>query len=215
MTAPSKPRLKKACEALAAADPALARAYNEHGLPVWRSADPCYASIARTIAYQQISTAAAGTIWGRVCADLGEITHDAILACEEDRLRGHGLSRPKIRHLRSIAQAIDCGDLNLDRVCKASPEDARAELVSVKGIGPWTANLFMLYAAGDMDALPTADVGLMESHRLLSNAEARMDAKAFSEHAECWKPYRGVAAHLLWGWINDLRASENKASPQA
>ena len=215
MPQPSASALRKACQALRDTDTALGRAYKEHGLPVWRAAEPCYASIARTIAYQQISTSAAGAIWGRVCADLGEVTHEDILACEEDRLRGHGLSRPKIRHLKSIAEAIETGGLDLERVCKASPEAAHAELVAVKGIGPWTANLFMLYAAADMDAFPVADVGLMESYRLLSDAETRHEAKAFTDLAERWRPYRGVAAHLLWGWINDRRETQGRASPQA
>ncbi|MEL6473025.1 MAG: DNA-3-methyladenine glycosylase 2 family protein [Pseudomonadota bacterium] len=214
MSAPGQRALDAACEALSQADPALARAHKAIGRPIWRSAEPCYASIARTIAYQQISTAAAGTIWGRVCDDLGEITHSAVLACTEERLRAHGLSRPKIRHLMSIASAIETGALDLDRVCKADLDEARAELTAVKGIGPWTAELFLLYAVGEMDAFPTADVGLMESHKLLSGADVRMDPKAFTVHAESWRPYRGVAAHLLWGWINAERDKMRRASPQ-
>lgn len=152
MASPSPERLRAGCEALSQADVAIARAYEEHGLPVWRDAPAVYETIARTIAYQQISTKAAAAIWGRVVADFGEITPKAMLESEEDRLRAHGLSRPKIRHLRSIATAIRDGDLDLARVCAASPEEARAELLAVKGIGPWTADLFRLYAIGETDA---------------------------------------------------------------
>lgn len=212
MASPSPDRLKAGCDALSQADQALARAYEEHGLPVWRDSPAVYETIARTIAYQQISTKAAEAIWGRVVADFGEITPKAMLESEEDRLRGHGLSRPKIRHLRSIASAIRDGDLDLARVCAARPEEARDELLAVKGIGPWTADLFRLYAIGETDAFPTADVGLMESYRMLSNAETRLDAKAFTVRAEDWRPWRGVAAHLLWGWLNDRRAEQNNAS---
>ena len=76
----------------------------------------------------------------------------------------------------------------------------------MKGIGPWTAELFLLYAVGAMDAFPTADVGLMEAHKRLGAYKIRMKSKAFTAHAECWRPFRGVAAHLLWGWLHVDRA---------
>ena len=81
---------------------------------------------------------------------------------------------------------------------------ARAELVAVKGIGPWTADLFLM-ACGRLDAFPHGDVGLMEAYRLLRGDEERFESKAFTAHADAWRPYRGVAAHLLWGWINAER----------
>ena len=138
-----------------------------------------------------------------------------MLAVGEEVLRTYGLSRPKIRHLKSIAAAIDTGALNLDRIAAASLEDARKELLAVKGIGPWTAELFLLYALGEMNAFPTADVGLMEAHKQLSHATDRMDAKTFSQHAEKhWQPYRGVAAHLLWRWLNVQRAKKDAAKLQ-
>ncbi|MEL7130350.1 MAG: DNA-3-methyladenine glycosylase 2 family protein, partial [Pseudomonadota bacterium] len=90
---------------------------------------------------------------------------------------------------------------------------ARKELVAVKGIGPWTAELFLLYARGEMDAFPVADVGLMEAHKRLSDAPARMDRDAFTTHAERWRPWRGVAAHLLWAWLNRERANAIGDSP--
>ena len=137
---------------------------------------------------------------------LPEITPVIMLETTEEDLRTLGLSRPKISHLKSIANAIETDALNLDRIADSSLEDARKELLAVKGIGPWTAELFLLYALGEMDAFPVADVGLMEAHKRLSGANARMDTKAFTAHAAIWKPYRGVAAHLLWGWLNAERA---------
>lgn len=207
MSAPTKSRIRKACEQLAAADPALARAYAEIGVPEWRARSRRYATLATTIAYQQISTKAAASIWGRVTDALPDLEPVTFLEATEDELRALGLSRPKIRHLKSIAAAIDTGALDLDRVAAASLEEARQELLQVSGIGPWTAELFLLYALGEMNAFPTADVGLMESYRLLAGDEARMDAKSFSAHAaQHWQPWRGVGAHLLWGWLNAERA---------
>lgn len=212
MTAPTRRRLKTACERLALADPALALAYERIGVPVWRTGEPGYAMLARMIAYQQISTKAAATIWGRVEAHLGAVTPEAFLTADPEAMRACGLSRPKVAHLTSIAEAMVSGGLNLTRVCAADLDSARAELVSVRGIGPWTAELFLLYAVGAMDAFPVADVGLMEAHRQLGGYETRMESRQFTAHAEIWRPHRGVAAHLLWGWLNAERARDSAPS---
>lgn len=204
MSAPTPEQLTEACEHLATADLALARAYTETGLPKWRAGGADYATIARMIAFQQITTKAARSIWTRVEAELGEISTRNMLAASEESLRGCGLSRPKIRHLRSIASAMEAGELDLARVHTADMEAARKELIAVKGIGPWTADLFLLNC-GRLDAFPVGDVGLMESYRLLNGAAERHDTKAFSALAENWRPWRGVAAHLLWAWINAER----------
>ena len=212
MTAPSQARLKAACETLSRADPPLARAYDVTGIPVWRAGEPTYAMLARMITHQQISLGAAGAIWARTEALLGEVTPEAVLAADPDALRACGQSRPKVGHLTSIAQSLVTGTLSLPRVCTAPLDDARRELVAVKGIGPWTAELFLLYATGAMDAFPVGDVGLMEAHRLLAAHETRMDIKAFTQHAEAWRPNRGVAAHLLWAWLHVHRGD---AAPAA
>lgn len=211
MSKPSQETLQQACDELMACDPAFAAAFAVTGLPDWRYSPPGYHTIARMIAFQQITTKAAATIWGRVEAELGEVTPASVLGASEDTLRGCGLSRPKIGHLKSIATAVDTGALDLTRVYHAEIEAARAELLAVKGIGPWTADLFLLYC-GRLDAFPIADVGLMEAYRQLSGHEERYASKAFTELAEAWRPWRGVAAHLLWGWINAERAKASSAS---
>lgn len=214
MNAPPDHTLKRACETLASADKALARAYDEIDVPAWRSGEASYAAIARMLTYQQISTKAAGSIWGRVRKRYGDLKPEIILAATEDELRACGLSRPKVRYLKAVAEALVTGQLNFQRVLAAPVDAAHKELISVTGIGPWTAELFLLYA-GNMDAFPPGDVGLMEAHRLLLRCDTRLDTKSFSNLAETWRPFRGVAAHLLWGWINMRRANEDKPSPQA
>jgi DNA-3-methyladenine glycosylase II len=191
---------------LAEADPALARAYEAIGVPDWRAGEPSYAMLGRMISHQQISLAAAAAIWSRVEAHLGEVTAEAMLEADLEAIRACGMSRPKVAHLISIAEAMVSGQLSLARVCAAPLDQARRELVSVKGIGPWTAELFLLYSVGAMDAFPVADVGLMEAHKRLGGYETRMDTRAFTAHAEGWRPHRGVAAHLLWGWLQVDRA---------
>lgn len=201
--------IEAACLNLARADPVLARAHGQVGTPSWRAAEPTYATLARLVCFQQISTTAGGAIWGRFNTLLPDMTARCVLGATDEDLQGVGLSRPKIRSLRSIAMAVAEEVICLNTVITHDPAAARDALTAVKGIGPWTANLFLLYAGGDLDALPTADVGLMESHKLLSGADSRMTGAEFTEIADDWRPYRGVAAHLLWAWINDFRGKES------
>lgn len=208
MTSPSPEVLQTACDQLSASDPALKRALDTTGIPAWRSVPPAYQSIARTIVYQQISTKAAANIWARL---LNWANHDlqphSILTAKENKLRNCGLSGPKIRHLTSIADAISSGVLDLGRLAGLSDQDARKQLISVRGIGPWTADIYLMGALGRLDPFPATDIGLIESLRLLQGAEARMSFKDFERHAEHWRPYRAVAAHILWGYLNHPRSS--------
>ena len=208
MTAPSEETVRQGCAALSGIDPALARAYEAIGVPVWRATDPSYALLAKTVVYQLVSTRAAEAIWGRVEAYLGVVTPDRVLTCDQEELRACGLSGPKLSHMNTIAEAIRNGSLDLARIEAADVDAARAELLAVRGVGPWTADLYLLYAVGKVDAFPHGDVGLMEAHRRLGGYETRMTGNEFSAHAEAWRPYRGVAAHLLWGWLNAERAKQ-------
>lgn len=205
MTAPAAEVLAAACEALAARDPALNRAYAARGVPAWRVAPATYATLARLVVFQQISTTAGAAIWQRMEQAFPTVEAETILGADDEMLRRCGLSRPKRSHLKAIAEACVTGVLDPRAVADAPAETAHATLVSVRGIGPWTANLFRLYAAGDLDAFPQGDVGLLESHRQVSGAADRLDRPAFDALAEGWRPYRGVAAHLLWDWLNHQR----------
>jgi DNA-3-methyladenine glycosylase II len=178
------------------------------GVPEWRTRQGDYAGLARIIAFQQLSTKAAGTIWGRVEVLLGRVTPKAVLAADIDALRACGLSRPKIAHLRSIATAIEDGSLNLRRLAKKSDDDARAELVAVKGIGPWTADVYLMFCLGRWDVFPHADIGLSEAYKMISGERKRRPPKKFLKTGNRWRPYRGVAAHMLWAYINAVREEQ-------
>lgn len=198
--------LKTACDALAARDPALARAYAAIGVPEWRTADPVFQSLARTVTFQLLSTKAAGAIWGRVLDWAGGTLDTSHMQTDcDEALRQCGMSRPKIQHLKSIAAAIDADQPNLTALASLSDRDARKALIAVKGIGPWTAEIFLMSSLGRMDAFPEGDVGLMEAFRILRDDEVRYSSKDFTDYAEHWRPFRGAAAHLLWGYINKLR----------
>ncbi|MEM9224905.1 MAG: DNA-3-methyladenine glycosylase 2 family protein [Pseudomonadota bacterium] len=211
MSAPLPAEIESACQILAARDLVLAKAHKEVGTPVWRSAEASYETLARAIAYQQISTKAAETIWGRVVDHLAaDICPASVLGASDEGLRACGLSKPKARYLKTIAEAVSCGALDFERLRQSDSDAARKELTAVIGIGQWTAEIFLMNAIGKLDAFPPGDVGLMESYRLLARHDDRHPAAEFTVLAEQWRPYRGVAAHLLWGWINTAR---NKAYP--
>lgn len=178
------------------------------GVPEWRVRVGGYAGLARIIAFQQLSTKAAGTIWGRVETLVGKVTPRSILEADETALRACGMSRPKISHIRSIATAIEDRSLNLRRVARASDDAAREELVAVKGIGPWTADVYLMFALGRWDVFPHADIGLSEAYRMITGERKRHSPKKFLRTGERWRPYRGVAAHMLWSYINAARDAQ-------
>ena len=201
-------QLRKAVKALARECAVIEAAHAHVGVPPWRTRPGDYAGLARIIAYQQLSTKAAGTIWGRVETLLGKVTPKSVLAADIDALRACGLSRPKIAHIRSIADAVESGTLNLRRVAKASDADAQAELVAVKGIGPWTADVYLMFCLGRWDVFPHADIGLSEAYRMITGERKRHPPKKFLKTGERWRPYRGVAAHMLWSYINHVREAQ-------
>ena len=200
--------LCRAVELLAGECDVMAAAKDTTPVPEWRRRDASYMGLARIIAFQQISTTAAAAIWGRVESLLGDVSPVEVLKTDDETLRGCGLSRPKVRHLKSIASAIEKGVLDLDRVASASDDAAREELVAVKGIGPWTADVYLMFALGRSDLFPHADVGLLEAYRMLKDDEDRLTPKVFLSTAEKWRPYRSVAAHMLWAHINHVRARQ-------
>lgn len=201
-------QLSKAVKALAKSCEVIRAAHDRVGVPEWRTRQGDYAGLARIIAYQQLSTKAAGTIWGRVEVLLGKVTPRSVLEADFDALRACGLSRPKIAHIQSIATAVQDGSLNLRRVAKASDEAAQAELVAVKGIGPWTADVYLMFCLGRWDVFPHADIGLSESYRMITGERKRHPPKKFLKTGEKWRPYRGVAAHMLWAYINAVREEQ-------
>lgn len=205
MSAPSADTLNQACEILAQKDPVLKTAYQTIGLPSWRATSATYQSLARIVVYQLISTKAADAIWTRILERLGEVTARAVLEDDQEGLRACGLSRPKLAHLNAIAQAVETGPLDFEALRQQSINDARQVLLAIKGIGPWTADTFLMNALGHLDAFPSGDVGLIEAHKQLSGTQERLSAKAFTDLAESWRPYRAVAAHLLYDWYNFQR----------
>lgn len=195
----SSERLIADLDALAAIEPAFARARVRAGYPEPRISAPGYATLLRTIVGQQVSVAAASSIWKRVAAAAGEDPGDphAILALDDDALRACGLSRQKVAYARSLAEAVTDGGLDLAAL-PADDEAAIAELVRVKGIGRWSAEIYLLFADGRGDIWPAGDLAVqIEVGRILGLPE-RPSEKAVRALAEPWRPYRGAAAIFAW-----------------
>lgn len=200
-----KRALGAAVRQLAKTCPVMRSAHAAIGVPEWRTRPGGYAGVARIIAFQQVSTKAAAAIWGRVETRLGRVTHSAVLGISEDDLRSCGLSRPKVSHLKSVAAAVESGALDFRRIARRGDDAAREELVAVKGIGPWTADVYLMFCLGRSDVFPHADIGLSEAYRMLAGQTQRHPPKDFLHIGERWRPYRGVAAHMLWAYINAER----------
>ena len=154
---------------------------------------------------QQVSTASARAIWGRVTSHYPLLSPADILDAREDDLRACGLSAPKIRTLRAIAQAVDNQTLPLASLGRMKADKAHALMVRVKGIGPWTADLYLLFCLGHADAFPAGDLALQEGLRMAYALEERPTAADLEAYAEAWRPYRGIAAQLLWAYYGVVK----------
>jgi DNA-3-methyladenine glycosylase II len=157
---------------------------------------------------QQLSTASAAAIWGRLAAAFEPVEPAAISRARPTKLARIGLSAPKIRALKEIARAITRGELDLDAIAKLPADDAHAKLVAVHGIGPWTADVYLLGCLGHSDAWPAGDLALQESARLAFALKTRPTAKEMAVLAEPWRPWRAVAARVLWTYYRARKGRE-------
>ncbi|WPB85060.1 DNA-3-methyladenine glycosylase family protein [Sediminicoccus rosea] len=185
--------------ALFAAEPRFAQIEERAGPLPWRSRPRGFAGLLRTICGQQISNQAAGAIWRRLSALPGALTPEGLLAMDDATLCGTaGLSRPKAAHARSLATACLDGTLDFDRMASLPDAEAVAMLSAVRGLGPWTAEVHLIFAEGRADIFPSGDIALANSARHLFALEARPAPKPLARMAEAWSPARSLAARLLW-----------------
>ena len=185
---------------LLAADPRLADVATAAGPLPLRRRPGGFAGIAGIVVSQQLSTASARAIWERLAAAYDPFTPQRLLKARADRLAGLGLSRPKIRALKEIARAIVGGTLDCDALPTMEADAAHRTLCAVHGVGPWTADIYLLFCLGHPDAWPAGDLALQEAARMAFALPARPTAKETVVLAEAWRPWRGVAARLLWAY---------------
>ncbi|MBM3547699.1 MAG: DNA-3-methyladenine glycosylase 2 family protein [Alphaproteobacteria bacterium] len=184
---------------IAAEDVDIGRAFATHGRPPIRRIDPGYGALLRIMVGQQVSTQSAAAIWKRTTDRLGLApTPGALLAASDEDLRSFGFSGSKIVYSRALALEIAEGRLDLDQVHRSPDDEALAMLTSMKGIGPWTAQVYLLFALGRADAFPAADIALMIAYQRIKGTKTRPDPKRMAAVAEAWSPWRGSVAHLLW-----------------
>lgn len=196
-------QLQSGLDAIAGIEPAMARALDLCGYPEPRIRPTGYATLLRTIVGQQVSVAAASSVWNRLEALLGpNIPPEDLLAAEFDALRGCGLSRQKQGYARSLCELVVAGELDLDNL----PEDdegAIAELVRIKGIGRWSAEIYLLFAEGRTDIWPAGDLAVQVGIGKILGLPERPSEKETRALAEAWRPHRGAAAIFTWHCYNN------------
>jgi DNA-3-methyladenine glycosylase II len=200
--------LEHGITALIALDQRFAPVVARTGVPPLRRRDGGFAGLAQIIMGQQLSTASAAAIYGRLVAIADPFDHHAILRARKDRLLRVGLSNAKVKTLKAIAKAIESGGVNLHALAAVPADDAHAALVALHGIGPWTADLYLLACIGHADAWPAGDLALQEAARMAFGLRTRPTTKEMGPLAERWRPYRAVAARLLWSYYRTMKQRE-------
>ena len=195
--------LKLGLDEIATREPAMARALERAGYPEPRIRATGYATLLRTIVGQQVSVAAAASVWARMEALLGSgIAPEALLAADFDALRACGLSRQKQGYARSLCELVVAGTLDLDNL-PADDEEAIAELVQIKGIGRWSAEVYLLFAEGRPDIWPAGDLAVQAGIHKILGLDERPSEKEARVLAEQWRPHRGAAAIFTWHCYNN------------
>lgn len=179
----------------------MARALDICDYPPLRLRDGGLEGLTNIIVGQQLSIASAKAIWSRVEPLFeGDWTYQKLHSLDDEILKSAGLSRPKIKTLRAVQTAIETGGLDLDHTHAISDEDARAQLIAIKGIGPWTADIYLMFCIGKCDQFAPGDLALQIAAQDLMALKTRPTIKEMEDIALRWKPYRSIAARLLWLW---------------
>ncbi len=189
---------QRALDLLLLQDPDLAGVLERAGPLPWRSRTPGFPGLLQAIVAQLISNAAASAIWNRLRAVPGALDPVTFLALPDEPLRAAGLSRPKVAHARALATAFIDGTLDNDALARMDDADAIRTIVSVRGLGPWTAEVYLLFALGRLDIFPAGDVALAAAAADLKQLPERPNPTALRHLSEMWRPHRSLAARLLW-----------------
>jgi DNA-3-methyladenine glycosylase II len=186
-------------------DPRLPAVFAIAGQPPLRKRAGGFHGLARIVVSQQLSVASAAAIWNRVETAFNPFHHDVVLAARTPKFQRAGLSRPKIKTFRAIARAVRDGALDLEALHDMPADEAHAALTKVSGIGPWTADIYLLFCIGHADAWPAGDLALQEAVRLAFRLRKRPDAKKMEKLADAWRPWRGIAAYLFWSYYRAVK----------
>jgi len=204
----SQSDLDDAMAQLVKQDPRLEPILELTGMPALRQREPGFAGLAAIVCGQQLSTASAAAIWKRVSAAIDPFHHDAIRKARADRLGRLGLSAAKIKTLKLLARELGSERLNLDVLAEEDADAAHNTLISLHGIGPWTADVYLLFCLGHGDAWPAGDLAVQEAIKIGLGLKSRPTVKEMAAIAEPWRPVRGAAAHLWWAYYKVMKKRE-------
>ncbi len=201
--------VKAGLAALAQMDGRLVPVIERAGVVPLRRRPPGYQGLAEIIVAQMVSKASANAIWKRLEVEAGDCAPQAIVALSDAQCRRIGLSRAKETTLKGAAQAVLDGAIDPQGLCGLPAEDAIKAMTDIKGIGAWTAEVYLLFCAGHADIFPAGDVALQDAAGHALGLEARPDQKNLRKIAVAWQPWRGVAARLLWAYYaNAMRRGD-------
>ena len=207
--------LDDAVTALVKLDPRLQPILKLTGMPALRRREPGFAGLAGIVCGQQLSTASAAAIWGRISAAFEPFHHDAMRRARADRLGRLGLSAAKIKTLKNLARELAAERLNLDLLANEDADAAHDTLTALHGIGPWTADVYLLFCLGHGDAWPAGDLAVQEAVKVGLGLKTRPTSKQMAPLAEPWRPLRGAAAHLWWAYYRVLKARDGVIAGRA
>jgi DNA-3-methyladenine glycosylase II len=206
--------LDAALAMLARTDPRFITVMAKAGRPPLRRRPGGFEGLAATVVSQQLSTASAAAIWARLAAAVTPFEPAAMVRARPAKLARAGLSRPKIKALKEIARAVARGGLPLHALADMPADAAHAALTAVHGIGPWTADIYLLACLGLADAWPAGDLALQEAARLAFGLRMRPSQKQMVSLAEAWRPVRAVAARVLWTYYRAVKGREGAPAVQ-
>jgi DNA-3-methyladenine glycosylase II len=174
----------------------------------WHIRQSGFVGLVRMIIEQQVSVAAADAIWKKFKAGVGDVTSKNLIKFDVDTLKSFGLSRLKATYVLGIAEAEASGAIDFAHLAELRDEEAIERLTTLKGVGRWTAEVYLMFCEGRTDLFPAGDLALQEGFRLAARKRQRPTENALYARAERWRPNRGVAANLLWSYYRDVRSGK-------
>ncbi|CDZ76404.1 DNA-3-methyladenine glycosylase [Legionella massiliensis] len=201
----SKTEIQLARQALCLLDTSLFKANEAIPIDDWRTKEGGFKGLVRLILEQQVSVASANAIWNRLEVGLGIVEPQQILTKTIEELKGYGLSTPKARYVHGVALAHEQGEVDFNELKDLDDKVAIAKLTALKGIGRWTAEVYLMFCEARRDVFPAADLALQEAIRILDSVAHRPSTEELYSRSEMWSPYRSFAAHLLWGYYRAIK----------
>lgn len=202
--------IRAGVRALRLACPAMQRAHDIAGDPPLRRRAGGFEGLARIVVGQQVSIASANAIWTRLATAVSPFTPEQMSRKRDSTLKAAGLSAPKLRTLRAVAAAIRAGELPINDLHGLEDAQIHERLCAVKGIGPWTADIYIMFCLGRADAFAPGDLALQIAAGHAAGLGERPSPAALAEMAERWRPWRGVAARLLWAYYPHMKALDSE-----